>query len=180
MNLVVTAGYSYQKENINNSANLFVNKAILPESIIFVIADGTGIGHYTLSYYSNNEFPFREFDHLGLVATHPDDCVSNGCDSGFKKVTDSASSATAYATGYKTFNGAIGVNKNNEPLETIVELSEKYGMNTGLIATSTITHATPASFASHVNSRKKEFEIANQLSKSVSYTHLTLPTSDLV
>ena len=150
----------------NSLSPMVVDKDFLPSSIIFVIADGTGIGHYTLAYYSNDKFPFKNFNHLGLVATHPDDCATNGCDSGFKKVTDSASSATAYSTGSKTFNGAIGVDKNNQPLETIVEIAEKHGMHTGLIATSTITHATPASFASHVNNRKKEFEIAEQLSKS--------------
>ena len=47
----------------------------------------------------------------------------------------------------------------SKTLETIVEIAEKYKMRTGLVATSTITHATPASFASHINSRKKEFEI---------------------
>ena len=142
------------------------NDILIPESIIFVITDGTGIGQYTLSYYSNEKFPFQKFNNIGLVATHPDDCSIGGCETGFKKVTDSASSATAYSTGYKTYNGAIGVNKKNEPLETVVEIAEKHGMNTGLIATSTITHATPASFASHINSRKKEFEIAQQLSRS--------------
>ena len=155
-----------KKEVYKEHSNIFVDKNELPNSIIFVIADGTGIGHYTLSYYSNDLFPYRDFDYIGLVATHPDDCSNDGCDSGFKKVTDSASSATAYSTGHKTYNGAIGVNKNNQRLETVVEIAEKYKMNTGLIATSTITHATPASFASHVNSRKEEFEIARQLSLS--------------
>ena len=154
------------KEVYKEHSNIFVDKENLPKSIIFVIADGTGIGHYTLSYYSNELFPYRDFDYIGLVATHPDDCSKGGCDTGFKKVTDSASSATAYSTGRKTFNGAIGVSKDNQKLETVVEIAEKYKMNTGLIATSTITHATPASFASHVNSRKEEYEIARQLSLS--------------
>ena len=96
-----------------------------------MIADGTGIGHYTLSYYSNKLFTYRDFDYIGLVATHPDDCSKGGCDTGFKKVTDSASSATAYSTGRKTFNGAIGVSKDNQHLETVVEIAEKYKMNTG-------------------------------------------------
>ena len=62
-----------------------------PKSVILIIADGTGIGQYTLSYYANNNFAPSRFDHIGLVATHPDD--------GIKKVTDSASSGTAMATG---------------------------------------------------------------------------------
>ena len=41
-----------------------------PESIIFIIADGTGVGQYTLSYYANGEFAPARFDHIGMVATH--------------------------------------------------------------------------------------------------------------
>ena len=42
-----------------------------PESIIFIIADGTGVGQYTLSYYTNGQFAPARFDHIGMVATHP-------------------------------------------------------------------------------------------------------------
>ena len=41
----------------------------LPRSIIFIIADGTGIGQYSLSYYANGPFAPARFDHVGLVAT---------------------------------------------------------------------------------------------------------------
>jgi alkaline phosphatase len=44
----------------------------------------------------------------------------------------------------------------------MLEMAEEKGMATGLVATSTITHATPASFAAHVDYRKKESEIAIQ------------------
>ena len=97
--------------NPNKSISLN-SKAKFPKSVIFIIADGTGIGQYTLSYYANENFPYRQFQHIGLVATHPDD--------GLKKVTDSASSGTALSTGKKTYNGAIAVdadgNPTNEPL----------------------------------------------------------------
>lgn len=129
-----------------------------PKSIILIIADGTGIGQYTTSFYGNGDFAPARFDHIGLVATHPDD---EG-----KKVTDSASSGTALATGQKTYNGAISVDHNKKPIKTIVEIAEKLGMKTGLVATSTITHATPACFGAHVDSRSKENEIAIQLAQS--------------
>lgn len=48
-------------------------------------------------------------------------------------------------------------------LETILEASQENGKATGLVATSTITHATPASFASHVEDRNNETEIARQM-----------------
>jgi len=130
----------------------------IPKSIIFIIADGTGLSQYSLSYYTDSNFFINEFENIGLVTTHPND--------GNKKVTDSAASGTALATGKKTYNGAISVNHNHEPIKTVIEWAIEKNMATGLIATSTITHATPASFAAHVSSRSMETEIANQMSNS--------------
>ena len=47
----------------------------IPRSIIFIIADGTGIGQYSLSYYANGPFAPARFEHIGLVATHPNPSV---------------------------------------------------------------------------------------------------------
>ena len=131
----------------------------VPKSIIFIISDGTGIGHYTLSYYANGAFGPARFDHVGLVATHPND---GQCSSTCKRVTDSAASGTALSSGLKTYNGAIGVDQDTIAVKTMLEIAEDQGMATGLVATSSITHATPASFAAHVDYRKKESEIAIQ------------------
>ena len=135
----------------------------IPESIIFIIADGTGIGQYTVSYYSNGEFAPARFDHVGLVATHPND---GECSTTCKRVTDSAASGTALSAGLKTYNGAIAVDREKLPVKTMLEWAEEKGMLTGLVATSTVTHATPASFAAHVDYRKKEVEIAQQFAHS--------------
>jgi alkaline phosphatase len=81
-------------------------------------------------------------------------------------VTDSAASGTAYATGHKTRNGAISVAPSGEPLKTVLEYAEERGMATGLVATCSITHATPAVFASHVESRDNYLEIAHQMAAS--------------
>ena len=89
-----------------------VNKGSVPKSIIFIIADGTGIGQYTLSYYSNGAFAPARFDHIGLVATHPND---GECASTCKRVTDSAASGTALSAGEKTYNGAIAVDSDKKP-----------------------------------------------------------------
>ncbi len=130
-----------------------------PESIIFIIADGTGIGQYTLSYYANGEFAPSRFDHIGLVATHPND---GECTTSCKRVTDSAASGTALSAGQKTYNGAIAVDNDKKPVKTMLEWAKEKGMSTGLVATSSVTHATPASFAAHVDYRRKEHEIAQQ------------------
>ena len=131
----------------------------VPKSIIFIIADGTGIGQYTISYYSNGPFAPARFEHVGLVATHPND---GKCSTSCKRVTDSAASGTALSSGLKTYNGAIGVDLDTMAVKTMLEMAEDKGMSTGIVATSTITHATPASFAAHVDYRKKEHEIAIQ------------------
>ena len=78
-------------------------------------------------------------------------------------ITDSAAGATAFSCGKKTYNGAIGVDMDTTAAKTIMEeLSEK-GWNTGLVSTSSVTHATPASFYAHVPSRMHQEEIARQL-----------------
>jgi alkaline phosphatase len=129
-----------------------------PTSIIFIIADGTGIGQYTLSYYHDENFAMHRFEHVGLITTHPKD--------GLKKVTDSAASGTTLATGNKTYNGAIGVDHEQNNYTTVLDWAKKNKKSTGLIATSTISHATPAAFATHVESRRMQAEIAQQLANS--------------
>lgn len=81
-------------------------------------------------------------------------------------VTDSAASATALATGYKTNNGMVAIDPSGGVLETVLELAEDLGMSTGLVTTTRITHATPAAFAAHVVSRDLEDEIGDQMLKA--------------
>ncbi len=141
---------NYKIRKINN---------LIPKSIIFIIADGTGIGQYTLSYYSNGDFAPSRFEHIGLVTTHPND---GECSTSCKRVTDSAASGTALSSGKKTYNGAIAVDLENRPTKTMLEWAQERNMSTGLVATSSVTHATPASFGAHIDYRKKEYEIASQ------------------
>ena len=78
-------------------------------------------------------------------------------------VTDSAASATAYSCAIKTYNGAIGIDEDGNPCGTVLEAAKRAGFKTGLVVTSRITHATPASFASHIYDRDQEDKIAEQL-----------------
>ncbi len=126
----------------------------LPHSIVLVIADGTGVGAHTLSYFHNDRYSPAAFQHVGLMATNPSDR---------EKVTDSAAGSTALATGVKTYNGAIAVDSNKQPLKTVLEYALDKGLATGLVVTSSITEATPAAFAAHVDSRSKHAEIARQM-----------------
>lgn len=69
-------------------------------------------------------------------------------------VTDSAASATAWATGTKSYNGAIGVDVNGKDQVTLLELAKTAGKATGNVSTAELQDATPAALMSHVTSRK--------------------------
>lgn len=122
-----------------------------PKNIILMIGDGMGLTQITAGLYSNgNSLNLEKFPITGLITTY----ASN------KLVTDSGAGATAFSCGCKTFNGAIGVCKDKSPCLTILEQAEQQGLATGLVATSSITHATPASFIAHVPDRSDAEAIA--------------------
>ena len=76
-------------------------------------------------------------------------------------VTESAAAATAMATGVKTYYRAIGVDKNKNPVPSTLENARKQGYQTAVVVTSTITHATPASFIAHNENRDNYEAIAD-------------------
>ncbi len=122
-----------------------------PKNIILMIGDGMGLSQVsTAIYYKNGQPNFERFHTIGLSKT------SSASD----LVTDSAAGATVFSTGEKTYNGAIAVDMDTIPLPTIVEQLSKRGLATGIVATSSIQHATPASFYAHVKSRRLYEEIA--------------------
>ena len=75
-------------------------------------------------------------------------------------VTDSAAGATAFACALKSYNGAIGVDPHQNPCGTVLEAAKLAGYFTGLVVTTRITDATPASFSSHADYRWQEDLIA--------------------
>lgn len=116
-----------------------------------MIGDGMGLTQISAAMYmNNNETILEEFPIVGLHKTHSADDL----------ITDSAAGATAFATGFKTNNGAISVDIDNQSLETILEEAENKGLATGLVATCGITHATPACFIAHNMSRENKEAIA--------------------
>jgi alkaline phosphatase len=124
-----------------------------PPRVILFIGDGTGVGAWTAARVSADALAVNLLPVGGLVDTRE----------GSGKITDSAASATALAAGIHTYNGAISVGPDSQPVTTVLELAEARGMATGLVATSSVTHATPAAFAAHVPSRDEQFEIARQM-----------------
>jgi len=149
--LCVFTTFSCKKAKATNKTELTSSENKTPKNIILLIGDGMGLSQVSASQFYNNETSnFDRFSIIGLIKT-----TAHG-----SLITDSAAAATALASGVKTYNGAIGVTKDSISVETIVEQISNRGIATGLIATSSITHATPASFYAHVKSRSMYEDIA--------------------
>jgi alkaline phosphatase len=118
--------------------------------VILFIADGAGAAYWSAARLASSTLAVDRFPVGGLVDTRSSD----------SRVTDSAASATAYATGVRTYNGAIGMGPDTMPVRTVLEVAERKGLATGLVATSTLTHATPAAFAAHRPDRGLYYDIA--------------------
>jgi alkaline phosphatase len=115
-----------------------------PRNIILMIGDGMGLTQISAGMYLNgNQLNLEGFPVIGLHKPYAYNDL----------ITDSAAGATAFSAGVKTYNGAIGVNADTVSVQTILEEAELNSLATGLIATSQITHATPASFFAHQPSR---------------------------
>ena len=124
-----------------------------PRNVVLFIGDGLGPSAVTMA----RDFSGRPLALDGILTGSASTAATSA------RVTDSAAGATALASGIKTYNGAIGVDTLERPVGTLLEAAEARGMATGLVATSRITHATPAAFAAHVPRRAMEAEIAAQM-----------------
>lgn len=134
------------------------------KNIILLVPDGMGLSDVTATRIFKNGMDgeglsFEKLKQIGYQRTYSANSV----------VTDSAAAAGAWATGEKYANGEIschtdttGSGCESSPT-TILEIAQRRGKATGLIATSDITHATPAVFAAHVHSRKCGAEIGRQM-----------------
>lgn len=84
-----------------------------------------------------------------LTINHLDNHATTRTVSANAIITDSAAAATAIACGTKTYNGAVGVDSNKQPLESVAEVAKKAGKKVGIITSVTLNHATPAGFYGH-------------------------------
>lgn len=136
----------------NNYINSTVsNAANKPQNVILMIGDGMSTPQiYAAILASDSPTSFEKFPITGLVKTN----------SQSHKITDSAAGGTAIATGHKTKNGMIGMNADSIAMPSMLEIFSDKGMKTGLVATSYITHATPASFVAKNINRNNYEEIA--------------------
>lgn len=125
------------------------------KNVILLIGDGMGDSEITSArnYAEGAGGYFKGIDALPLTGQY----THYSLDKKTHKpdyVTDSAASATAWSTGVKTYNGALGVDVNGKDQPTLMEIAKAAGKATGNVSTAELQDATPAAQISHVTSRK--------------------------
>ena len=138
-----------------------------PAKYVFLfIGDGMGNSHVavTESYLSykagvlgGEQLTFTQFPVFGTATTHSANSL----------VTDSSAAGTAIACGAKTNNSWLGVDPEEQPLESVATvLKRDYGYNVAVISNVPVNHATPASFYGHNRSRHASYSILKEIPES--------------
>jgi alkaline phosphatase len=147
-------------------------KGLRVKNVVMMIPDGMGVGASTLGRwykFAKTGVNSLVFDDLvcGLVRTY----WATGL------ITDSAPSAAAMATGFKTSYGAVSLRPAKvtmpdvpallegqalTPVATVLEAARSLGLATGLVVTCEFPHATPAGFSSHYTQRSAMDLLAEQ------------------
>ena len=130
------------------------------KNVIYLLGDGMGRTHVTAAreryYGAAGELNMEKLPAVGQVATYAVEKRSGqpgAADFKPNYVTDSASAATAWASGVKTYNAALGVDAKGTVVPTLMEKAKNAGYRTGNVSTAEITDATPAGQMSHVLAR---------------------------
>ncbi len=125
------------------------------KNVILFIGDGMGDSEITIArnYAEGAGGYFKGIDALPFTGQYTHYALDRETKLP-NYVTDSAASATAWSSGVKTFNGALGVDVNGTPFPTLIELAKAAGLATGNVSTAELQDATPAALISHVNKRK--------------------------
>jgi alkaline phosphatase len=123
-------------------------------NVILLLGDGMGDSEITIARnYQVGANGRLAMDKLPLTGAYTTYAVQKDNPSLPEYVTDSAASGTGWATGHKTYNGAISVLPSGKPVPTILELAKAAGYRTGDVTTAELQDATPAVLGSHVVSR---------------------------
>ena len=173
-NLVIICGFLSLFSIIAFPAESSVDRSSRkPKNIILFISDGCGFNHVSAAdlyqYGKTASQPYEKFPVMLAMSTYmaggsydPNlawrnfDYLKHGC-------TDSAAAATAISTGVKTYNNAIGLDTAKKPLLHLTQRAEELGKSTGLVTSVQFSHATPAGFCAHNESRNNYKEIAREM-----------------
>ncbi|MBI4717188.1 MAG: alkaline phosphatase [Planctomycetes bacterium] len=129
------------------------------KNVILFVGDGMGIATITAARIldgqrrgrpgEENALSFETLPYAALIKTYNTN----------QQTPDSAGTMSAMVTGVKTKAGVLSVDQEVTPgdhttargheLPTILELAERAGLSTGVVTTTTVTHATPAACYAH-------------------------------
>jgi alkaline phosphatase len=126
--------------------------------VFYFIGDGLGASQRQITeYYKQQKIDKKDYK---LIMNSLPVAGINTSFSTDSLVTDSAAAGTALATGHKTNNDMISVLPCGTKVKTLIQAANEKDWLTGIISTTRLTHATPASFAAHNVNRDNENEIA--------------------
>ncbi|MDR7293105.1 alkaline phosphatase [Pseudoglutamicibacter albus] len=163
-----------------------------PKNVIVLIGDGMGYNHIdNLNAYTKNQvhwqvetgpdhkvMPYggntkptegwQAWEHTGM-STHWVDGPAYDTSQAWTKFdwvkdnpTDSAAAGTAMATGVKTYNAGIGVDPNKKVVENLSERAKSLGKSAGVVSSVPFSHATPAAYSAHNQTRQDYHGIAEE------------------
>lgn len=133
-----------------------------PRNLIFLVADGMNHGTLTLADCYAKAFVKRDSQWVQLYQEGAVTRALMNTASANSLVTDSAAAGSAWGGGKRVSNRAINVNADGSENTPMWLLAKQAGKLTGLVTTTRLTHATPASFVANVPHRDREQEIAQQ------------------
>ncbi|CAI9404632.1 alkaline phosphatase [Nocardioides sp. T2.26MG-1] len=157
------------------------------KNVIYLLGDGMGRTHVTAAreryYGADGELVMESLPAVGQVSTYavqPGSGQPGAADFAPNYVTDSASAATAWSSGVKTYNAALGVDAKGKVVPTIMEYAKKAGLRTGNVSTAEITDATPAGQMSHALLRGCQGPTYSEAAcQNTEITGSALPTTDV-
>ncbi|KAI1268407.1 alkaline phosphatase [Xylariaceae sp. FL1019] len=156
--LLATAGILVLAIWITHRQQTSFNKPAGKRNLIFMVSDGMGPASLSLTRSFRQHTEGLEYGDTLTLDKHF--WGSSRTRSSSSLVTDSAAGATAFSCARKSYNGAISMLPDSTPCGTVLEAAKIAGYSTGLVVTTDITDATPACFASHVDYRGQQDEIA--------------------
>lgn len=149
---------TYQNQNFYNVktySHKFKSKR--PRNVILMIGDGMGVAQiYAGATANKGKLYLDNFKHVGFSRTQ----------SANRYVTDSGAGGTAIATGNKAINYSVGLDSAGNPVTSVMKIAQQNGLATGIVVTTSMLDATPASFVAHVEQRDMMPEIATQFVES--------------
>jgi len=132
-------------------------KDVPVKQILLLIGDGNGLAQISSGIVANGgELTLTQLRTIGLVKTQAADDFT----------TDSASGATAMATGQKANNRALGLNASGDSIPNLPYFLSQKGFKSGLVTNDELTGATPAAFYAHHPERDAAAAIAGYLPTS--------------